>query len=47
MNDDPPCWRELEGVDVEKLPLSVRLNLEASEWGKDDDAVANVDAAAC
>jgi hypothetical protein len=47
MNDDSFCWRELENVDVEKLSLSVRLNLEASKWDKDDDAVANVDVAAC
>jgi hypothetical protein len=47
MNDDSLCWRELESVDVEKLSLSVRLSLEASEWDKDNDAVANVNAAVC
>jgi hypothetical protein len=43
MNDNSLCWRELEDVDVEKLSLSVQLNLEASEWSKDDDTVVNVD----
>jgi hypothetical protein len=41
MNDDPPCWRGLEGVGVEKLFLSVRLSLEAIGWGKEDDDVVD------